>query len=733
MQQNDHSKTRKSTRVLLVGLLATTLLAGCASTATKNLQVPPSALSGTGSSTGPLQTKDEAGEEQAPQQQPSEKPAEKPLFSQIDAMTTAEMQAPSNQNADLAAFSPNEQVQLRSDQLPLEDFLHEVFGELLGVSYTIDQALERRLSESVTLNLQRPVSKRELFRLTGRLLASKQIDVIGRDGVYFITPLQDRGGRDLRIGIGSRPADVPESDSDVLQIVPVKYGTPGGFQVVLKQLFAVNINVQEEKQFMFIQGASSNVRRALEMLRLLDAPASRAREVGMIDLVYLQPDEFMADLEQLLDAEGISLGRGSNKGPLAIVPLTRRQAVVVFSSDRDLLQRVYHWARQLDVPGETTEKEYFVYKPQNARAVDMGESLERLISLSEGSSSRRYTSSGSGTATNNATSGAAASESGSGSASSAGGSGGSVRGENLSMVIDERQNQLMFYATPAEYDKVRPLLLRLDQAPPQVALEVIVAEVTLTDELQFGLEWFLEKNNYSLGTLGSLGIGGSGLNITAIDADVGLNVIANLSKTENLVNVLSRPRIVVSDGSSATVNVGTDVPILTSTASDVEGGELGSTIVQTVQYRSTGVVLNVTPTVNGQGVVAMELSQEISNTSGDAIPGINSPVISQRSFQTNLMVGNGQTAVVGGLISDNNTQGETAVPWLSDIPWLGRLFRSETRGRDKTEIVVMITPRIINGASDLQGLTDRLMDGMEGLTLSGPADEKVLFDQKATD
>jgi general secretion pathway protein D len=730
MPQKHQPRTRKPALSNIAGTLLMVLLAGCATPESARLEVPSSALQSDSTFAEGRQVsgRDVSGQgsDALQRSQPAvAMRAEKPLFSQIDSMATAEMRAPSNQNVDLAAFSPDQQVQLRSDQLPLEEFLHEVFGKLLQVSYTIDQTLERRLSETVTLNLQESVSQRELFRLTTRLLASKQIDVIGRDGVYFITLQQDRGGRDLRIGIGSRPSDVPDSDSDVLQIVSVKYGTPGGFQVVLKQLFAVNINVQEEKQFMFIQGAAPNVRRALELLRLLDAPASRAREVGLIDLVYLEPDEFLADLEQLLDAEGVSLGRGRNKGPLAIVPLTRRQAVVVFSSNRDLLQRVYHWARQLDVPGETTEKEYFLYEPQNARAVDMGESLERLISLSEGGSSGSFGGSRRATETNSATSGSV--EVGSESESGASASGGSVRGENLSMVVNERQNQLMFYATPAEYDKVRPLLLRLDQSPPQVALEVIIAEVTLTDELQFGVEWFLEKNNYSLGTLGALGIGSSGLNITAIDADLGLDVIANLSKTENLVNVLSRPRIVVSDGSSATVNVGTDIPILTSTASDVSSGEFGSgtTIVQTVQYRSTGVVLNVTPTVNGQGMVAMELSQEISNTSSDAIPGINSPVISQRSFQTSLMVGNGQTAVVGGLISDNNTQGATAVPWLSDIPWLGRLFRSETRGRDKTEILVMITPRIINGASDMQGLTERLMDGMEGLTLGRDIEEPI--------
>lgn len=695
-------------------LVIMALLAGCATPGDHAVSLPRSVLqSPPGTASVPLAV-DAEGVAQGATADSSEQ-RDRPVFTRVSALAGAELKAPVNQDGDSASFSDVSNIELRLDQLPLRDFIHQVFDQLLDVSYVVDQQLESRMQERLTLNLQQPVSQRELFRLVRRVLADKQIDVLGRDGVYFLTQL--KGGdnsRDLRIGVGSRALDVPESDGQVLQIVPVRFGAPRGFQVVLKSLFSVEVSIQDEKQMLFIQGAPNNVRRALDMLALLDAPASRAQEVGLVDLVYLEPQEFLGSIEELMAAEGITVGRAGTQGPVALVALPRRQAVVVFASDSALLQRVMYWARQLDVPGQTTELSYFLYKPVNARAIDMGESLERLLNLGSGGYSSRSSSALSAPRLSESGEGSTAGVSGSSARSS--GNSLSASTEDLSMVVDERQNQLMFQATPAAYDKLRPLLQRLDVAPPQVALEVMVAEVTLTGELQYGLEWFLQKNNYSIGTLGALGIGSSALNITGIDADAGLNVIANLSETENMVNVLSRPRIVVSDGGSATVNVGTDVPILTSTASDVSGGELGSTIVQTVQYRSTGVVLSVTPTVNGQGVVSLELSQEISNTSSDAIPGINSPVISQRSFNTTLMVGDGQTAVVGGLISDNNASGQTAVPGLSRIPLLGHLFRSNTRGRDKTEIVVMITPRIITSTSQLDDLAGRLLQGMEQLT-----------------
>lgn len=690
-----------------ISVLLVVLLAGCA-TPDGPMSIARSPLQGQSSAAIPDEAKGEQqGGRLASGESEESKQAKRPVFTGVDSLAKADMRAPASQDPDLMAFSDSKNIELRLEALPLREFIHRVFDQLLDVSYVIDQQLGKQLDEKITINLQQELSQRELFRLARRILSENKVSVLGREGVYFITAAGAQDNLDLRIGVGSSVASVPDSDERVLQIVPVRFGAPRGFQVVLKSLFQVEVTAQEEKQLLFIQGAPENVRRALDMLNLLDAPASRAQEVGMVDLVYLEPEDFILNLVELMAAEGIVVASAGQQGPVALVALPRRQAVVVFASEAALLQRVNYWARQLDVPGKTTEQAYFLYKPTNARAVDMGESLERLLSLGGGNAASRPVNA-------TASAGSPQVETAQTSTATTGKqrSSGGVAGQDLKMVIDERQNQLMFHATPAAYEKIRPLLKRLDMSPPQVALEVTVAEVTLTGSLQYGLEWFLQKNNYTIGTQGALGIGSSGLNFSLLDVDQGLRVIANLSETDNTVNILSRPRIVVADGSLATVNVGTDIPILTSTASDVSGGELGSTIVQTVQYRSTGVVLNVTPTVNGQGVVSLELSQEISNASDDAIPGINSPVISQRSFKTSLMVGDGQTAVVGGLISDNNASGGSGVPGLSKVPLLKYLFSTTTKGRDKTEIVVMITPRIITSVAQLDEVAMRLTDGM---------------------
>uniref|UniRef100_UPI003567549A secretin N-terminal domain-containing protein n=1 Tax=Pontibacterium sp. TaxID=2036026 RepID=UPI003567549A len=566
-------------KISSVFLAALLILSGCASTS-NTLQLPASGLS--------VQEQPQvSGNVTDAVVQPTTDPSAtlSPQYTRLNTLKTANPTFTSSEDEIALGFSDTEQVSLSADQLPLEEFLHQVLDQLLAVSYTVAPKLEKRFKEPVVLNLQHSISKRELFRLTQRLLTEKQIEMLGQDNIFFIKPMDKNSGkRSLTIGIGNRSVDVPEVDGPVMQIVPVRFGTPRGFQALLKQLFKVQVTAQEEKQFLFVQGETNNVRRALELLVLLDAPASRSREIALIDLIYLQPDAFITSLSELLDAEGINMGRGKNKGPVAVIPLTQRQAVVAFASERSLLQRVYHWARQLDVPGKTTEQRYFLYKPQNARALDMGDSLKQLLTLDRSQASRSYAN------TNDASEEKSSSSKGSAGNQSAG----VTRTQDLTLVVDERQNQLMFYATPAAYEKIRPLLKRLDTAPRQVALEVMIAEVTLTGKLQFGLEWFLQKNNYSIGTKGALGLGKNTLNITAIDPDLGLDVIANLSQTENLVKVLSRPRILVTDGSSATVNVGTDIPVLTSTASNLEGGQSAATIVQTIQYRNTGVVLDVT-------------------------------------------------------------------------------------------------------------------------------------------
>jgi general secretion pathway protein D len=227
-----------------------------------------------------------------------------------------------------------------------------------------------------------------------------------------------------------------------------------------------------------------------------------------------------------------------------------------------------------------------------------------------------------------------------------------------------------------------------------------------------GVEFALENSDVSLGTTGGLGLPDGGGFISVLGNDGAIR--AQLSASNRLVNILSNPSLVVRDGASASISVGNDIPTVGATFFDPIQSD---TQVTTVQYRKTGVKLRVTPTLNAQGLVVMEIDQEISNTveGGSEVEG--TPAIFERSLSTEVVARTGETILLGGLISENNNTTVAKVPGLGDIPWLGRLFRSDTQTTERTELVVMITPRVLDETTKWDGIIDRLDSELRHLNL----------------
>jgi len=459
---------------------------------------------------------------------------------------------------------------------------------------------------------------------------------------------------------------------------------------------------------LFIKGKRSEIMKALEFIRLIDKPSTLAANVGLIELVYSGADDFSEQLKVILENEGVAVGigqQGSNS--VVLVPVSSKGSIIVFAKTPEILNRVNFWAQKLDKATNKGELGYFVYRPKFARASDLGESLSAIVNVSGGNFSNSQNSSTSPNSSNKATKSAVKRN-----ASSIGSSA-------LRIAIDQRSNTLIISSTGAEYHKILPLIKSLDVLPKQIMLEMTLAEVTLTDEFKQGVEYtFSEQNgdtNYSLGTKGSLGlknVGGFSYSLTGLKGDIQLA----LSQDNNLVNILSRPSIVVRDGVSASITVGTDIPVVGSTTTDPISGDRETT---SIDYRKTGIELQVTPTVNSQGVVIMEISQKISNTvDGGAATG-TSPSIFERSISTEVVASSGQTIILGGLISENKTVSESKVPFLGDIPLLGSLFRVDGDEVTKTELVVLVTPRIIEREDEWQGLKTKFFNALDNLKLQG--------------
>jgi general secretion pathway protein D len=270
------------------------------------------------------------------------------------------------------------------------------------------------------------------------------------------------------------------------------------------------------------------------------------------------------------------------------------------------------------------------------------------------------------------------------------------------------------------------MIERLDVIPNQVLLEATIAEVTLDDELSYGLQWFFRSGDMKFkftdiadaagkGIVGSIFPGFSYL-FSGGDARVALNAISSLTD----VKVISSPTIMVLDNKTATLQVGDEVPVVTQSAVSVNDPD--APIVNSVNFRNTGVILKVTPRVNESGVVLLDIEQEVSDVVRTTSSGIDSPTIRQRRIQTTVAVHSGESLALGGLIREADARNRSGVPFISRVPVIGNLFKSKTDTRDRTELLVLITPRVVRNQGEARAVTDELRSRLRSLK---PLDERI--------
>jgi general secretion pathway protein D len=291
--------------------------------------------------------------------------------------------------------------------------------------------------------------------------------------------------------------------------------------------------------------------------------------------------------------------------------------------------------------------------------------------------------------------------------------------QDVRVIPDKDNNALLILASPADYEVIETALRKLDVVPRQVLIEVTIAEVTLKDELAFGLEWFFKHGSRISGKLdaGDSGIAqlAPGLAYTWTSKTGDITGILNMLATDSKLKIISSPHITVADNQKATIQVGDQVPTITQTQTATA---TTSGVISSVQYLDTGVMLNVTPRVNASGLVNLEINQEISNASKTTSSSIDSPTIQKRSAKSMVTVQSGETLVMAGLIKEEKSQSSDGLPWLSEIPVLGGLFGAQSRTDNRTELIILITPRVmqtVKQASEVTAEYRRRMSGLEDM------------------
>lgn len=611
----------------------------------------------------------------------------------IETRTVADaVSKPSSAVEPLAAM-------LNLEQISLPTFINVAYAEVLKKNVNIDPGVLAR-TDLVTFRSGDGQTTKGLENAVQLLLKSYGISAIDVGGLVRVVPDNASLGALPEIRRGAALPDTPLPLRPIFHLVELQAVRQIDVLNWLRTLFGDRVKAHEDssRNALLISGTPDNVKAALDVIAVLDQPLMSARSSMSISPVFWSADELARRLGEVLSAQGYAVQpvgqpivSGGTRYPIILLPVSALNSVFVFVSNEQLLGHVRAWAETLDKPNERgIGKNFLTYAVKHKDADQLAATLEQLL-----------------TGTRTTTSSTAAAN------TAAGGTAG-VPPRRSMVVVDKATNTLIFQANPDEFGQISTLLQTLDRPSKAAMIEVTVAEVSLDDKNQFGLEWILrgadQGGSWSGGTLGGIALGSSGFTYQMLNNVGQVKARLNALASTNRASILSSPRVMARNGESATIQVGQEVPIITSQQSTGIAVATGTTatpqVLQTVQYRNTGVILKVKPVIHSGDQVDLDVVQEVSEAASTDT-GVNvSPTFSTRKIDTKLTLKNGATVMLGGLISDTKSKGGAGIPFLKDVPVLGALFGKQTVDGTRRELIVLITPYIINDSHDAEAMTD---------------------------
>ena len=597
--------------------------------------------------------------------------------------------------------------------VPLIPFINEVFGEELGMSFVISPGL-REKTDLVTLKLTEPLPPRQLFATARRVLREYGVDLREvEEGILSFAPSQEIASRDVPLLVSGRTLpEVPASHRTVFQLVPLKVVRGPQVRGWLLEAFErrdLEILEDPERNALLLKGNADTIARALAMVEVLDQPLLRGRHGLIIEPLFMQATELADALNSILRAEGyqsnVGVGRG---GSVVLLAFEGVDKVVVFALDEATLNHIEEWAEALDDSRkDSIEEAVFTYEVRNTQAEELVETLNRMLGMGVGPAAPRQPG-GEERAREARTEDAESRETRRSPAA------GPVGGR---IVVDRNRNMLLFRGSGKEWAEIRMVVERLDRAVPSVLIEVLIAEVTLTDEERTGFEFLLRgalgSRGLTAGTRGGLGVAAGGLSLS-LDSAGQTRAVLNLFYKDDRVVIRSRPRLLVKSGETASIDVGNEIPVVTRITDSEQQTEGTTNVLQEVSYRKTGVQLEIKPLVQANGLVDLAISQQLSEARPSADTSLaGSPTILNRQISTSLTLRDGGSLLMGGLISGNQSGGTTGVPVLGRLPVLGHLFRTDSVQEDRTELMVMVTPYVIADHEEGWELTRRIQEQLD--------------------
>jgi general secretion pathway protein D len=688
-----------------------------------------------------------------------------------DSETTARIaSAPTEVSADDSQVTGSTSgIEINFDNADIQTVAKSLLSDSLGLNYVIDS----RVQGNVTLASARPVQRKDVLPLFENVLRMWNAAVLREGNLIKIVPLPEAAGAGaVTFGAGQPGFGV--------SIVPLRYVSAAAIAKTTENFLsrAGSVRVDQARNVLLVQGTAAERQGAVGIISTLDTEWMRNQSVGLYPLKSTAPETMIRELEKVFDSgEG-----GQGQGVIKFQPVSRMNAVLAVSRNSKTLERATQWVRRLDRsdPTGTTVRVYSL-RFGNARSIarilnDMfvGRSAQsgldtqtsptapgqnatasRLDSLggSNLSASNQSASAQNGS-TENST-GTTANRSGAtqagfesfsdrkdgdqdaSSAQGGSGSGAMPRGvfQNVRITADTSTNEIMIYSNQEDYGVIERALQALDRPRLQVAVDAMVAEVTLTDNLQYGVQAFLTSDHVGAGPdKGSVGLFNAaqsasqsallarvlpGFNLL-LGAESNPKLILSALSTITTVKVLSAPSLVVADNQPAILEVGDQVPISTGSATVLSSS---NTVVNTITMQNTGIILKVLPHVHPNGTIELEIEQEISNVVNQGTTGTTNltPTISQRRIHSTIGTSSGQTVLLGGLIKEDDERTVEGIPGLNQIKYLGDLLGQKTDNKTRSEIVVFVTTKLVRNGRDAQIVAEEFRDRLDTMRRSPEA------------
>jgi len=661
-----------------------------------------------------------------------------------------------------------EGYELNFENTPVTGVVKVVLGDILSLGYLIDP----RVQGTITLASGRPVPRGDLLFVLENALKLGGAALVRDKRGYLVVPAADAVG-------GGRVEAAERTEAGFgITVVPLQHVSAAALSKLLDSfaLRANTLRIDPARNLVLIQGNGADRRNAAETVLSFDADWMRGQSVGIFPVRNSAPDVVIGELEKIMDSgEG-----GLSQSLVKLQPIARQNAIMVIASKPALLKTAGTWISRLD-RSDTTSTGVKVYhvrygdarqiagllndifgggrqggaldSPTNQIAPGAGLSTSTsgpgLLQQGGGlqipsarqqpgqsSTDSRLSGGGGGAGAVAAQSpsdivssrsgpfGRAGASPGTGGGGLFPGSGGQGTGSvlpNVRITADPVNNTLLIYANQENYRVIEQTLRQLDRPQLQVSIDATIAEITLNDNLNYGVQFFLKSRDVGAGDDKGSGLLSTGASAILARSLPGFNfllgpeseprLILNALRGVSDVKVLSTPSVVVLDNQVATLQVGDQVPVATASATVLSG--TGAPVVNTIDYRNTGVILRVVPRINSNGNVLLDIEQEISNVAAGSA-GSLTPTVSQRRVKSSIAVASGQTVLLAGLISERTESSRSGLPLIDQLGEFGKLFGTNSKVAQRTELIIFIRPQIVRDGVDAMRVAEELRTKLRG-------------------